>query len=131
MQDIFEKLKGFLPKKVKNYYEITIPVVMAIDGGLLDLKIKPISCGYKISFERNLFIEANMGCEQELYFKIFKKYDNNFHYDIKIKNGKIFKDYTEERSIVTAIDEFVRFFIKFDNFFINNNVVGHEEDFVI
>lgn len=129
MQNLFERLKVFSPRQMKNYIKIEIPIVMFFDGGLLGLKIKTTEKGYEIICPRNLFADSNGS--QEFYFNIFEKYDKNIHFDIKIKNGKIYKEYSEEYNIAVAVNEFIRFFIMFDDFFINNDVIGHEENFAV
>lgn len=130
MQDIFKRLKDeFSVKKLKGCIKVTVPLVIVTNGGLLNLKIKQNGEGYTIYCPTNIFLEANARGDQSYYFNIFERCDKNYHYDIKIKNGKFYKDYSCDRNIVVAIDEFIRFFVLLDNFFVNNNVVGHEEDF--
>ena len=48
---------------------------------------------------------------------------------MKIKDGKIYKDYQMDFSVDVAINEFIRFYIMLDDFIINKDVIGHEEDF--
>jgi len=127
MHNLYEKLKKFSPKQKKTYIEITLPIVLFIDGGLLDLRIKQESDGYMIWFPRNLFYDANGS--QEFYYNIFENYDNNYHYDIQIKNGKIFKKYPNSANITVSVNEFIRYFILLDDFILENDVIGHEENF--
>ena len=130
MQDLFKKLNaGFSIKQMKNHIKITLPVVIHTSGTFLDLKVKQYKEGFTISCPTNIFSEHNAQGNQEYYFNIFEKNDKNYHYDIKIKNGIIFKNYPLETSINVAIDEFVRFYILLDDFIINNNVIGQEERF--
>lgn len=130
MQDILKRLKNeFAVKERKNYIDVTIPVVMCTNGGLIDLRIKEKEDGYKITCLSNLFLEANVSSDNEFYYKIFDKYDNDYHYDMQIKNGKVYKEYNSDQNIVVAINEFVRYFIKLDDFIINNDVIGNEKDF--
>ena len=132
MQDIFKRLKNeFSAKQRKNYIDIAIPVVMRTNGGLLNLRIKPKVDCYEIIGLSNLFSEITADESQDFYYQIFEKYDNNYHYEIKLKNNKLHKEYSIETNIVVAIDEFIRFFIMLDDFMINNNVIGHEENFLL
>ena len=57
------------------------------------------------------------------------KNDKNYHYDMQIVNDVIYKEYPKNRSITTALDEVIRFFILFDDYIMHNDVIGHEEDF--
>lgn len=121
--------KEFSVREYKRYTQITIPLVINTSGTLLVLRIKEREDGYTIYCPTNIFLEANAQGNQTYYFNIFEKYDKNYHYDIKIKKGKIYKDYLEDRSIITAIDEFIRFYIMLDDFIINNSVIGAENKF--
>lgn len=130
MQDIFKRLSTeFSAKQMKNYIKISMPLVTWIDGGLLELRIKLTENGYTIYCPTNLFLEKNAGGNQKYYFTIFEKCDENYHYDIKIRNGKIYKDYESNYNIAVAINEFIRFYVMFDDFIMKNNVIGHEEYF--
>ena len=53
----------------------------------------------------------------------FNKNDHNRHYDIKEKDGYLFKKYHFDYSLMSAIDEFVRFFIFLDIFMQESNMV--------
>lgn len=127
MQDLYNGLKCYTAKEYKSYIEITIPVVLFTCGSMLKLRIKHIDDGFKIYCPIDMFADANN--TQSYYFKLFEKNDKNYHYDITIKNEIIYKNYPEDRSVWTAVDEFVRFYIMLDNFIINNDVIGHESDF--
>lgn len=130
MENMFKRLSSeFCVKQMKNYIQLRIPLVINTSGTLLDLKIKQKENGYIVYCPQNMFLEANNQGNQEYYFKIFEKYDSNYHYDIKIKNGKIYKNYDKEFNIIVAINEFIRFYIMFDDFMIKNNVIGNEKKF--
>lgn len=131
MMDLFKRLSTeFCAKQLKDCIKIVIPLVINTSGTLLELKIKQKDNGYVIYCPTNIFLEKNVGGSQEFYYNIFEKYDNNYHYDIKIKNGKIFKEYEKESNIAVSINEFIRLFIMLDDFIINNNVIGNEGKFI-
>jgi len=131
MKNIFKILSSeFSAKQMKNCIKVTLPVVINVSGTLIDLRIKQNESGFTIYCPTNIFSELNNQGNQEYYFNIFEKYDKNYHFDIKIKNGKIFKDYSKEQSVIVALNEFVRFYIMIDNFIIDNNVIGNEEKFM-
>jgi len=130
MKDIFKILtKEFNAKQRKNYIDIAIPVVMWTSGGLLDLRIRKREGGYVITSLSNIFLEANQTNDAEFYYRIFNKHDKMYHFDMKLKNGKVYKEYSEDQNIVIAINEFIRYFIMLDDFIINNKVIGQEENF--
>ncbi len=129
-QDIWKRLTtDFVAKKMKNYIQIELPLVTWTDGGLLELRIKEYEDGYRVYSPTNMFLEANAGGNQEYYFNIFEKHDKNYHYDIQINKGKIYKDYPSNYNIAVAINEFIRFYIMLDDFMMKNSVIGREEDF--
>ncbi|MBQ4558426.1 MAG: hypothetical protein IJA61_03520 [Clostridia bacterium] len=127
MQNILERLKSFSLKQNNNHISITIPLVIVTDGGLLDLIIEQIDNGYKIYCPRDFFSEANGS--QEFYYSIFENKDKSYHYEMKIQDNIIYKEFSNEYNIVVALSEVIRFFVLFDDFIINNGVVGNEEDF--
>lgn len=128
MKDILKRLKPFSPKMRRGYIDITLPVVIYTDGGLLDLRIRKTESGYKITCPRDLFAEANR--DGAFYFSAFERYGAGCHYGVKIKNGRFCKEYDGEQSIVVAINELIRFFILLDDFILANDVIGNEENFV-
>ena len=129
-QDIFKRLStDFSAKKMKGYIQIQLPLVTWTDGGLLELRIKENEDGYRVYSPTNMFLEANAGGSQEYYFNIFEKHDENYHYDIKINRGKIYKYYPSNYNVAVAINEFIRFYVMLDDFIMKNSVIGREEDF--
>jgi hypothetical protein len=130
MKNIFKRLSSdFSPKQKKNCVQITIPLVVWTSNTLLDIRIKPSEFGYKIYCPTNVFLEANAQGNQEYYFNIFEKHDKNYHFDIKIQKGIIYKDYTQETNLALAINEFIRFYVMLDDFITKHNVIGNEENF--
>ncbi len=129
MQNIFKRLqKEFTPKLARNYIQLNIPVITFTNGGYLELRIKQKKDSYTIYCPTNLFLEANAGGDQEYYFNLYNKNEKNI-YNVKIKKGKIYKDYQNDFNVVIAVNEFIRFYVAFDDFIINNDVIGHEEAF--
>ena len=127
MIDVMKRLAEFSPTAQEGSFLVTFPVVMHISGGLLDLRITPCEDEYVISCTEDLFSEAN--ADQEYYFNLFTAYDKKYHYEIEIADGVIFKRYPSSFNLTVALNEFIRFFIILDDFIIENDVIGHEEDF--
>ena len=50
------------------------------------------------------------------YYDLFMQNDLNCHYDIKREGAYLYKKYDSERSVRTAVDEFVKFFVYLDDF---------------
>ena len=130
MQKLFNRLtKDYTVKKMKNYIKVELPVVIHTCGTLLTLKVLPHDSGYTIYCTTNIFSEANAGGDQTYYYNLFEKHDTHYHYEISVKNGKLYKDYPSDYNITVAINEFVRLYILLDDFIINNSVIGNEEKF--
>lgn len=123
-----DSLEDFSPRECDGYAEITFPVVMHMACTLLELRITPYEDYYRICCPDDLFYDANG--PQSRYFDIFMNNDKNYHYKMKIDDDCIiYKDYENDFNPSCALDEFIRFFILFDDFIRRNDVIGHEEDF--
>jgi len=128
MKDIMDFFKEFTPVQGDGYVDITLPIVMHVAFDSLKLRIIPGEKSYMVCCVEDYFTETND--IQKRYFDIFMKWDKNYHYNMQIKDGYIiYKEYENNHTLIYAIDEFVRFFVLFDEFINNNYVVGQEEKF--
>ena len=126
--DIYNQIKHFAPQQKKDFVEVSLPIAFhASRGSLLTFSIAPKEGGFVIACLDDMFYEAND--TQSRYFNIFMKNDKHYHYDMQILNDVIYKEYPENHSVTMALNDFIRFFIMFDDFIIDNDVIGHEEDF--
>ena len=126
---IMKRLESFAPQRGEGFVDVTLPVVMYIDGGLLELRITPHAQGYTVATTRDMFEEANGG--QAYYFKIFSKWDKTEHYGMEIRDGMICRTYPEEYSVTVALNECIRYFIALDDFILDNEVIGFEDEFPV
>lgn len=126
MMDVIERFKDFAPKQMDGYFELTVPLVIQTCGGLLTLRVIPKEDSYVISYEEDLFYEHNR--DARYYFDLFNEYDTDYHYGIELKNDVFCKEYQDEFNVVVAIDEFIRFFARFDDFLMYNAVFGTEHE---
>lgn len=127
MEKLLQHLKEFSPTVKDGYVEITLPVVIWLCGTLLTVRIAPTDDGFTIACAENLFYDANDS--QEFYFDLFMKWDKNYHFAMQKDGDVIYKAYPQG-NLNVAINEFIRFFILFDDFILQNGVIGHEEKFV-
>ena len=104
-----------------EHYEIELPVVLYFNYQRLRLYVYPIDDGYYISDDGETFIEYSN--DTEYYFDLFTKSDNHYHYDIELKDNHICKEYKYDYSLMSAIDEFIRFFICLDEYMRDNDIV--------
>ena len=130
LQKIYKSLNSYGAKLFKNYIKVKIPLVIWTNGDVLELKIKQSKDGFTVYCPTNIFLDANEQGDQDFYVNIFEKHDKNYHYDIKIKNGKIYKNYQQEASVTVAINEFIRYYVMLDDFILKNDVIGNEQNFI-
>lgn len=102
-------------------FEIELPVVLYFNYQRLVLYIYPVDDGYYISDDGNTFIEYS--ADTKYYYDLFNEKDQNNHYQIELDNDHLYKKYHYDYSLMSAIDEFVRFFIYLDQFMRDNDIV--------
>ena len=102
-------------------FEIELPVVLYFNYQRLKLNIYPVQDGYFISDDGQSFVEYSL--ETKYYYDLFMEKDLNNHYEIQLDNNHIYKKYHYDYSLISAIDEFVRFFIFLDKFIQKNDIV--------
>ncbi len=105
----------------KEYFTIELPVVLYFNYQRLVLYIHPMDDGYYITDDGNTFVEFSNDTKH--YIDLFNDKDNNYHYDISLKDNYIFKSFKYDYSLMSAIDEFIRYFIYLDNFMKDNDIV--------
>ena len=76
--------------------------------------------GYYIYDDGKSFLEYSM--DNKHYFDLFIQNDNNYHFEIKMEKDYIYKKYKFDYSLISAIDEFIRFFIDLDQYIRNNDI---------
>ena len=104
-----------------EYYEIELPVVLYFNYQRLMLYVYPVDDGYYVSDDGETFIEH---CEDtEYYYNRFISEDKHNHYDIELKDNHICKRYRFDYSLMSALDQFVRFFVHLDEFMRENDIV--------
>lgn len=101
-------------------FTIELPVVLYFNYQRLKLFIYPVDDGYYLSDDGETFIEYSD--ETKYYYDLFNEKDTNRHYDIELKDNYICKRYRFDYSLMSAIDEFIRFFIYLDRFIRDNNI---------
>ena len=101
-------------------FEIELPVVLYFNYQRLKLYIYPVDDGYYISDDGEAFLEHS--CDTQYYFDLFNKQDTGYHFEIELKDNHICKHYRFDYSLMSAIDEFIRFFILLDEFMRKNDI---------
>lgn len=93
---------------------IELPVVLYFNYQRLMLYVYPIDDGYYISDDGQTFVEYSF--DTKYYCDLFEEKDKNYHYKIEYKDDYIYKKYSFDYSLMSAIDEFIRYFIYLDEF---------------
>ena len=119
---IIEYLSDYKTTDCGDYIEIKLPVMLDFDFKLLSLRIYPISKteGYYVSDDGRAFAEMHNDTA-EFYFKKFDNDDKNDHFDITVKNGYFQKKFRPDYSVIAAINDFIRFFVYFDDYMTYKN----------
>ncbi len=129
MQDIMKRLsRDFTAIKVDGAIEITFPVVINTCGGLVTLRIEEHEDSYTITHPEDIFSDRGNDT-LEFYYGLFKKHNKQYHYDVELKGGVLTKECPGDYNVAVALSDFIRFMIMFDDFFIDNEVIGNEESF--
>lgn len=101
-------------------FQIELPVVLYFNYQRLRLHIYPVDDGYVVSDDGETFIEHS--CDPQYYYDLFDQKDQNYHFGIELKDNYICKNYRFDYSLMSAIDEFIRFFILLDEFMRKNDI---------
>ncbi len=99
-------------------FQIELPVVLYFNYQRLVLYIHPSDDGYYISDDGETFIEYSG--DTKYYYDLFNNEDKSYHFGIELKGDYICKSYEFDYSLISAIDEFVRFFVLLDEFMRND-----------
>ncbi len=129
MQDIKKRLfEDFSPKERDGYFEMEFPVAINTSGTLVSLRIEQREDKYIITHPEDIF--ADRGNDTlEFYYGIYKKWNKDSYFDVKPVGGTLTMICEDNINVAVAISDFIRFMISFDDFLINNSVIGNEERF--
>ena len=129
MQDIKKRLlTDFATKERDGYFEIEFPIVINTSGTLVALRIEQLEDKYIITHPEDIFSERGNDT-LEFYYRIFKKWNKDCYFNVQVVDGVLTMECPNDHNVAVTISDFIRFMIYFDDFIINNNVIGREEDF--
>ena len=120
MQNYYEDLKIFQPSKNGENIDITVPVIMDMNYGILKLSIIPNENGYTVCDDGKNFSEFSHSAKY--YYDLFMKKNKNLNFDIKLDGETIYKNYPDNFNVIVAVNEFIRFFVYLDDFILKNNI---------
>ena len=129
MQDIKKRLfSDFAAKERGGYFEIEFPVVINTSGTLVALRIEQREDSYFITHPEDIFSDRGND-NLEFYFNLFMKHYKGYTYGVELSDGVLTKVCENNYNVAVALSDFIRFMIIFDDFFIDNEVIGNEESF--
>ena len=103
-----------------EHFEIELPVVLYFNYQRLRLYVYPVDDGYYVCDDGEAFVEHSF--DTQYYFDLFTKEDPSYHFEIGLEDNRICKRYDCDFSLISAIDEFIRFFILLDEFMLKNDI---------
>ena len=113
LNEIVEHFKIFEPQIKDNYVEINLPIILNITHNCITFRIFPNKNGYTISDGGYTFENCNNSAS--FYFSPFaQKHDKLCQSFTLNENEEITKTYSENDSLTTALDEFIKLLIKLD-----------------
>lgn len=115
---LINNLNLYKIKKLKKCIEIELPVILEFNQLCLMLRLYPTDDGYYVS-DGGYNFEDTLN-NAKYYYDSFMKNDKNYHYDIKEDNDYIYKKYPADYSARWALYEFIKFFIYFNDYILDN-----------
>ena len=129
MQDIKKRLStDFAAKERDGYFEIELPIVINTSGTLVAFRIEQLEDKYIITHPEDIFSERGND-DLDFYYRIFKKRNGDCYFPVELVNGMLTMECPNNYNVAVTISDFIKFMIRFDDFIINNNVIGNEENF--
>ena len=121
-ENIENQLSVFGWEKVNDgeLYILDLPVEINFNFQRLVLFVRPVEDGYYVFDGGETFITFDN--DTKYYYDLFNEYDDNYHFEIETENEYLYKKYSGDFKLISAINEFTRFFIFLDEFMLNNNI---------
>ena len=130
MQDIKKRLStDFAAKERDGYFEIEFPIVINTSDTLVSLRIEQLEDKYIITHPEDIFSERGND-DLDFYYRIFKERNEDCYFAVEPVDGVLTMECPNDHNIAVTISDFIKFMIRFDDFIINNNVIGNEESFI-
>ena len=130
MQDIKKRLfEDIAAKERDGYFEIEFPIVINTSGTLIALRIEQLEDKYIITHPEDIFSERGNDT-LDFYYRIFKKRNEDCYFAVEPVDGVLTMECPNDYNVAVTISDFIKFMIRFDDFIINNNVIGNEESFI-
>ena len=127
MKEILSWFEQFTPEgEGEEVATVTLPLLLRLTGSFLVLRAEKKEDRLSVWTAEELFCDANG--DEESYFRIFEKHGEGKHFGMECREGRIGREYPAEASLNAIFDECIRFFRLFDDFFIENGVIGREEE---
>ena len=107
----------------KGYIDVSLPIIMDMSENNcnLILTITPTEdSGYVVYVTDSMFKDS--GYSAKKCFENFAANEKNCTYGIKLENGKFTKTYSSCDNPVFALDDFIKFFVPFNEFVLQSSI---------
>lgn len=113
--ELLSDLDIFIPSEEEGKAVITTPLSLRTACTFLTLYIVPSGDGFTVFDDGAMFEEWGYG-STHADFERYTKNPANKTWGIQIGEEFFYKDYPNDHSVLMAIDHFVRFFARFDEY---------------
>lgn len=100
----------------QGYLDVSLPIVMDMSENNcnLILTILPDESGYEVYSTDGMFKRSGYSAKE--CFDRYAADENNCTYGIKLEGGRFTKKYSSSDNPVFALDDFIKFFVLFNEF---------------
>lgn len=120
VESIVEGFEIFKPQKKNGFVELNLPLVLKMNNQCFTLQIIPEKSGFVISDGGYTFENFNNTAKD--YFDLFAGNQATTCDGFEVCDEQICKKYPDNTSLIFAFDDFIRFFLEFDNFVFQNHL---------
>ncbi len=120
VESIVKGLEIFKPQKKNGFVELNLPLVLKMNNQCFTLQIIPEKSGFVISDGGYTF--ENFNNTAKYYFDLFAGNQATACDGFEVCDEQICKKYPDNTSLIFALDDFIRFFLEFDNFVFQNHL---------
>ena len=114
LSSITESLDIFKCEEMDGCVQITVPLALNMTFNFLTLYIRVNEDGFTVFDEGSVCDEHND--TEQGYLDVFLKKYPEHDYGIRVQDRFFYKDYPNDYNPRMAIDDFIRFFVPFDDF---------------
>ena len=120
VKEIVDALKIFEAQEKDGFIEINLPIILDMNNQCFVINITPDKGGFVVS--DGGFAFENFNDTAKHYFDMFASAFAEKCEGFEVCGEQVCKRYADNTSLIFALNEFIRFFIEFDNFIFQNHL---------